>query len=123
VECDLPQAALPRVDLEEEAFAEVCRNLLQNAEQAGATKVKITANPRDALLELRFRDDGAGVPESLRDTLFDPYVTSRPNEGGHGVGLAHVRAIVQAVGGAIDLAPAEGEGSGACLILTLPLAR
>ena len=123
VECDLPQAALPRVDLEEEAFAEVCRNLLQNAEQAGATKMKITANPRDALLELRFRDNGAGVPESLRDTLFDPYVTSRPNEGGHGVGLAHVRAIVQAVGGAIDLAPAEGEGSGACLILTLPLAR
>ncbi|MDG2010690.1 MAG: HAMP domain-containing sensor histidine kinase, partial [Candidatus Binatia bacterium] len=123
VECDLPQAALPRVDLEEEAFAEVCRNLLQNAEQAGARAVKITANPRDALLELRFRDNGAGVPESLRDTLFDPYVTSRPNEGGHGVGLAHVRAIVQAVGGAIDLAPADGGGSGACLILTLPLAR
>ena len=123
VTCSLPPVALPRVDLEGDAFAEVCRNLLHNAAQAGATKMKIIANPRDRLLELQFRDNGAGVAESLRDTLFDPYVTSRPNEGGHGVGLAHVRATVQAVGGTIDLAPAEGEGSGACLILTLPLAR
>ncbi|MDG2010611.1 MAG: HAMP domain-containing sensor histidine kinase, partial [Candidatus Binatia bacterium] len=89
-----PKPNFPRVDLEERDFAEVCRNLLQNAAQAGATNMVITANPRDGLLELRFRDDGAGVAESLRDTLLDPYVTSRPNEGGHGVGLAHVRAIV-----------------------------
>ena len=46
------------------------------------------------------RDDGAGIPETIRDQLFDPYVSTKPN--GTGLGLAMVAKLVRDHGGAIE---------------------
>ncbi|MNH25804.1 Sensor protein ZraS [compost metagenome] len=47
-------------------------------------------------------DDGSGIPADLRDTLFEPFATTRA--GGTGLGLALVREIVQGHGGRVGLA-------------------
>jgi two-component system nitrogen regulation sensor histidine kinase GlnL len=51
-------------------------------------------------------DDGPGVPEAIRDHLFEPFVTGR--EGGRGLGLAVVARIVADLGGAIEVESRPG---------------
>jgi nitrogen-specific signal transduction histidine kinase len=57
------------------------------------------------------------VPEDLRESLFDPFVT-RGKKGGTGLGLAVSRRFVEDHGGSLELAPG---GPGACFAILLPL--
>ncbi|QQB38115.1 sensor histidine kinase [Achromobacter deleyi] len=86
-------------------MARVFDNLLLNAlahtGDGGVVELGAGRSPRGALL-LWVADDGTGVPEALRETLFEPFVTART--GGSGLGLALVREIVQAHAGQIRLA-------------------
>jgi len=52
-------------------------------------------------VRLRVRDDGVGMDDATRARLFEPYMTTKGGSGGHGLGLAVVRGIVTATGGAI----------------------
>jgi len=52
-------------------------------------------------LMIQIEDNGAGVPENLREHLFDPFVTTKPN--GTGLGLALVAKIINDHGGIIEL--------------------
>lgn len=70
-----------------------------------------------ALLEIA--DNGPGVPESIRSRVFDPFFTTKPMGAGSGIGLGLSRGIVEAHGGTMTLAPADG--SGARFLIRLPL--
>jgi len=59
-----------------------------------------SASPVDLPLVIRVQDSGPGVPEDLRQHLFDPFVSGRP--GGHGLGLALVAKIVSEHGGLVE---------------------
>jgi signal transduction histidine kinase len=54
-------------------------------------------------------DDGPGVPEKMRDSIFDPYVTTKPD--GTGLGLAIGKKIVVEHGGTIDAGPSPLGGA------------
>lgn len=71
------------------------------------------------LVRLSVRDTGPGVPEEIREQIFDPFFTRR--KGGTGLGLALVQRAVEAHGGAIfvDDAPTV-TGGGAVFSLYLP---
>lgn len=101
----------------------VVKNLLGNAIDAlsakgadGRIDVTIAADARDATL--RVRDNGPGVAKSVREQLFEPFVTGKPS--GVGIGLALSRRIARAHGGELTL---EQTPSGASFLLTLPLAK
>jgi len=64
---------------------------------------------------IAFLDNGPGVPASLRDRLFAPGVSSRPD--GLGLGLAVAKSILEQHGGAIRLLPTR---RGAGFLITLP---
>lgn len=67
-------------------------------------------------VELSVRDNGPGFPEHLLDSVFEPYVTTKPK--GTGLGLAVVKKIVEEHGGWIQLeTPVEG---GARIVIRLP---
>ncbi len=68
-------------------------NLLQNAVDAGATRVRAVTRVRDGELELVIEDDGKGLPEDAEGWLFEPLATSR--QQGSGLGLALCRRIVE----------------------------
>jgi signal transduction histidine kinase len=70
-------------------------------------------------LELVLADEGPGVPDEIRDTLFDPFVTLG-KRGGTGLGLAVARRFVEDHGGTLELLPRDG-GPGARFRIVLPL--
>ncbi|MEQ8768586.1 MAG: ATP-binding protein [Planctomycetota bacterium] len=92
------------------------RNLVRNADQAlggqGELEVTIVRSAREATL--RFEDDGPGLPEAVRERLFHPFVTTKPD--GTGLGLAMVHKIAIQHGGRVTYRAGE---RGACFELTL----
>lgn len=72
-------------------------------------------------VELRVRDDGVGMAETVRARLFDPFVTTRAETGGSGLGLPLVRDLVTGpLGGGVTVDSADGQGT--TVILRLPRA-
>ena len=96
-------------------------NLLQNACEAvpaESGKVQIMARRVDDHVEVSLTDNGTGIPESIRDEVFEPFVTHGKQEG-TGLGLAVVQKIVRDHGGDVTV-EATGK-SGTTFKLTLPL--
>jgi signal transduction histidine kinase len=84
-------------------------NLVLNAIEAAPlhSKIVISAEPNGDKLRLAVRDEGAGPPPEIRDHLFEPFVTGRPE--GTGLGLSLVREIADAHGGTANFtAAADG---------------
>ncbi len=85
----------------------VALNLLRNAAQASASKVQLYSETSGDEVLVCVRDDGPGVPEELRERIFEPFVTDK--EQGAGLGLAIVQKLVEVNGGRLELAP-HGDG-------------
>jgi len=114
--------ATPRITGHYEPLRRALSNLLRNASEAmgGEGSIGLICRPLGQNgAELRIVDHGPGVPDALRDRLFDPYVTGK--EGGTGLGLALVRQTVETHGGRIWHEPTP-EG-GATFVVTLPKRR
>ena len=94
-------------------------NCLQAFQQAGqkAGTIQILARIDSDAVKLELRDDGPGIPASIRERLFEPFI-SVGKIGGTGLGLAIARGIVEAHGGKISLANSE---IGAHFVIQLPL--
>ncbi|QJE72107.1 hypothetical protein HHL28_02405 [Aerophototrophica crusticola] len=107
------------------ALSQVLTNLLINAlthayEPGQAGRIGITAAYAGADgVELRFSDDGRGIPAENQGKVFDPFFTTARGQGGSGLGLHIVYNLVtQTLRGTIRLESAPG--SGTTFILTLP---
>jgi signal transduction histidine kinase len=95
-------------------------NIAANARDAmgGQGRLHFAASLREGpSLRLELADEGPGVPEDLRESLFDPFVT-RGKKGGTGLGLAVSRRFVEDHGGTLEL---SAEGPGARFAIVLPL--
>ncbi|MDE0149478.1 MAG: HAMP domain-containing sensor histidine kinase [Rhodospirillaceae bacterium] len=77
-------------------------NLMRNAAQAGAQTVTVGAEAAAGLATIDIRDDGPGLPEDIRQSLFKPFIT-RPGAAGTGLGMAIAHEIVSSHGGVIEL--------------------
>jgi signal transduction histidine kinase len=100
-----PAGPQPRID--EAQMQSAIDNLLLNAIQstpAGGT-VEIVAERVADHLRVRVKDTGQGVPADIRNSLFEPFVTGRPE--GTGLGLVAVREIARAHGGDARFIPVE----------------
>lgn len=96
-------------------------NLASNAMQAAAPGVHLNLRiwqPRTGRVALCMSDDGPGVPDKIAERIFEPFYTT--HHQGTGLGLAVVRAIMEAHGGEVSL-DRKGQPGGA-FTLHLPLA-
>lgn len=110
---------LPALAMEQGALETVLATLVENARQAAATELTISARRAGRLVSIALADDGPGVPAADRVRIFDPFFTSRRADGGTGLGLPIARALAESCGGALELEPTP---HGACFVLTLPVA-
>lgn len=102
---------------------QVLVNLIQNALDAleGRADAAIDLSVRATGGEVRImvRDNGPGIPDSIRDALFMPFSTSKPQ--GLGLGLVICNDIVTSAGGRIEAS--SPPGGGASFTVTLPEAK
>lgn len=118
---ELPSAPL-LVQAAEPALRQLFLNLLLNAREAlpqdtGGT-VRVCARARRSMAEVLIADNGAGITPRDLSRVFEPFHTTKP--GGTGLGLAISRAIVEALGGTIELDSTPGRGT--TVTVRLPLA-
>src|SRR5256884_2030483 len=122
---DLGKSAVPsEVDVSVRANGEPCRllghydplrrafaNLLRNAAEAmgGRGSIEIAVTRDGNRLAVMIADHGAGIPDDLRQRVFEPYFTTKRD--GTGLGLALVRQTIEAHNGSITVAETPGGGA------------
>ncbi|MBI5557789.1 MAG: response regulator [Deltaproteobacteria bacterium] len=108
-------------------FHRILNNLLSNAIKftpvGGAIRVSISKNDNDLLLTVA--DTGIGIPEAMREHLFDIYSKSSRSgtngERGTGLGMYITKQLVDQLNGAFELESAEGKGT--VVRLSFPLLK
>ncbi|MGE5324485.1 MAG: two-component system sensor histidine kinase NtrB [Actinomycetota bacterium] len=116
--------SLPGALIDTELCEQAFTNLLSNACEAmnGEGQLTIRTYPVIKSAEsapevaVEIADTGPGVPEEMREQIFNPFFTTK--NSGVGLGLAIVSKIVDAHGGTVKLVSAPGQG--ACFRVTLP---
>ncbi len=111
--------ASPELAADEDLLARALANLVRNARQAagerGTVRLIVSAGGGEAVV--RVEDDGPGLAPMVRERLFEPFVTTRPD--GTGLGLPLVARVAAVHGGRItaeDLSP-----RGTAFVLALPI--
>ncbi|ALZ76249.1 ATP-binding protein [Rheinheimera sp. F8] len=112
VECD-PQL---EIDSKPGPINQILINLIMNSlihafEHTDHGTISITVKFEQNRCQIRYKDNGSGVPEHIKKRIFDPFVTTKRGEGGSGLGMHLVYNLVtQALNGKISLESSLGEG-------------
>ncbi|RED38781.1 HAMP domain-containing protein [Rhodopseudomonas thermotolerans] len=116
LDIDVPESLV--IDGYPGAYGQILTNLFLNAANHAfpdnrAGTISITARPRGTDdVEIIFADDGAGMTSDVQRQAFDPFFTTRRNEGGTGLGLHIVYNLVtQQLGGRMMLESRLGQGT------------
>ena len=117
------QHRLPKIEADPEQLKEVLINLLVNGCEAMGEGGLIVireeegvAEPLGRVVVIRVKDNGPGIPKSVRDKVFQPFFSTK--EEGTGLGLSIAYRIVEEHGGWLSLKSKEGEGT--TFTITLP---
>jgi len=104
-------------------FEDIIINLLNNSVNALETIknkiVKVAVYSEDNILHMTFSDNGKGVENKIKDTLFEIWATTTSEIGGNGMGLYMIQTNLNAIKGNIELSDSELE-NGATFKLQLP---
>ena len=88
---------------DEADLLELLGNLLDNAYKAAKHTVKLTIQKHNNCLTITIEDDGVGINEHQKKTIFNRGVRADTYDQGHGVGLAIVRDLMQSYSGLLDI--------------------
>ncbi|HYO65044.1 MAG TPA: ATP-binding protein, partial [Archangium sp.] len=126
--------SVPPCHVVPEDLSRVILNLLDNGcyaaqqkaghETDGQPRLKVSTRWTGNEVEIRVRDNGHGVPASVRDKLFTPFFTTKPTGEGTGLGLSLSHEIVVvALGGKLRVESEEGQYAEFTVVLPGELAR
>jgi len=120
--------SIGNVNLVQQDISRVLLNLYNNAFYAVAERQKketgdyqptvtVTTKRKGGFIEISVKDNGSGIPESIKDKIFQPFFTTKPTGQGTGLGLSLSYDIVKAHGGELRVDSKEGEGSSFIILL------
>ena len=115
IDLELSLAAhLPPVLIDHVQIQQVVLNLVRNSIDAlgdgGTGTITVATAPGSDMVEVVVADDGPGLPAEVRERVFEPFVSTKPD--GIGIGLSICRTIVEAHGGTIALDTGTRRGAG-----------
>jgi two-component system sensor histidine kinase RegB len=99
-------------------LAQILTNVLDNAAEAGASRVEMSAAITDDTLILTVTDNGGGFPAEMLDTIGKPYRSTKDRRGA-GLGLFLAVNVLRKLGGALNV---QNGSDGAIVTLSVPLA-
>ena len=112
--------SLPLIKAYGSELNQVWTNLIVNAvdamKEGGTLKVRTRREPTDIMVEIR--DNGAGIPASVRSRIFEPFFTTKPVGEGTGLGLDTVARIVRKHRGNVRFESKPGD---TCFQVRLPV--
>ena len=120
---DLPPAICLPGEMNQ-VFLNLVMNAVHAIEAKGGGKmgrIRLSTRRRDGMAEIRFEDDGVGMPAAVKQRIFDPFFTTKGIGKGTGQGLAICRDVVVTKHGGRILVDSE-EGRGSVFTIHLPLA-
>jgi two-component system, NtrC family, sensor kinase len=118
------------INVVQQDIGRVILNLINNAFYAVDEKkkhtgdgyeptVSVSTKKLNGIVEISVKDNGNGIPESIKEKIFQPFFTTKPTGQGTGLGLSLSYDIVKAHGGELKVETNEGEGSE--FVIQLPL--
>jgi len=117
------QRRLPEIDADPEQLKEVFVNLIVNACEAMGDGGRIliseeegVTDPMGRVVVIRLSDNGPGIPEALREKIFQPFFTTK--EEGTGLGLSIAARIIEDHKGCLNVKSRQSKGTS--FIITLP---
>jgi len=126
-------AAIPKINIVAQDIGRVLLNIINNAfyavnerkntagnEYSPTVTITTTASKSpsgDLGVKISIQDNGNGIPEKIKDNIFQPFFTTKPTGSGTGLGLSLAYDIVKAHGGEIQVESKEGEGSEFVILL------
>jgi signal transduction histidine kinase/ligand-binding sensor domain-containing protein len=119
--------AIGKVQMNPQEVGRVLLNLFNNAFYSVNEKkkeqpsgfdptVSLVSVRRGNKVEITIRDNGNGVPDKIRDKIFQPFFTTKPTGSGTGLGLSLSYDIIKAHGGELKLESEEGKGAAFTII-------
>ncbi|MBS1630942.1 MAG: GHKL domain-containing protein [Bacteroidetes bacterium] len=124
-------SSIPKINVVPQDIGRVILNLINNAFFAVSDKKKtanenyepaviVSTKKENGKVLISVRDNGNGIPATIKDKIFQPFFTTKPTGSGTGLGLSLSYDIVKAHGGEIRVETKEGEGTE--FIIKLPIA-
>jgi signal transduction histidine kinase len=112
--------ALPKINVVPQDIGRVILNLINNAfyavndkyrtrKDGYVPKVTVSTKHNEGGIEIRVEDNGPGMPQSIREKVFQPFFTTKPTGQGTGLGLSLSYDIVKAHRGSMEVHSEEGE--------------
>ncbi|MFP4503038.1 MAG: HDOD domain-containing protein [Candidatus Hydrogenedentota bacterium] len=113
---------LPRVRLDRRRIEQALVNLIVNAEQAmadtgGTLTVRTLPGADNRSVKILVSDTGPGIAADIRDAVFEPFFTTRPQGEATGLGLSVVQGIVDSHEGQLYLDSTPGKGATFTIVL------
>ena len=120
---------LPELNVIPQDIGRVMLNMITNAFYAVNEKkkedaegyepmVSVSTSKTSAKIEIKVKDNGNGMPEKVKEKIFQPFFTTKPTGQGTGLGLSLSYDIVKAHGGELKVETEEGEGTTFIIQLT-----
>jgi PAS domain S-box-containing protein len=112
---------IPEIMASTNQMRQVMLNIFKNAKEAmpkGGTLI-VRTNKEDNRIMIHIRDTGTGIPEEIRDKIFEAFFTTKQKVKGVGLGLSVCYGIIKDHGGDIKVESQEGKGT--TFLISLPI--
>lgn len=118
-------AAIPPAAIGEDECKQILLNLLKNSldaiGNAGSIRIETSFDAARSVVQCSVADTGRGIPKTALPRVFDPFFSTKSEEGNSGLGLSVVYGLVSKFKGSIEVESEEGAGT--TVRIALPAAR